>query len=74
MSDLLTRDEYKAIAADLSLPVNAWINGKFMRPKSGKTMASLNPATGEVLGAIANDSCYGLQASLYTSNVTTAWT
>ena len=49
MSDLLTHDEYKAIAAELSLPVNAYVNGKFMKPKSGKTMDSLNPATGELL-------------------------
>jgi gamma-glutamyl-gamma-aminobutyraldehyde dehydrogenase len=53
MSDLLTHDEYKAIAADLSLPVNAYVNGKFMKPKSGKTMDSTNPATGELLGKVA---------------------
>ena len=53
MSDLLTHEEYKAIAADLSLPVNAYVNGKFMEPKSGKTMDTMNPATSEVLGKVA---------------------
>ena len=53
MSDLLTHEEYKAIAADLSLPVNAFINGKFTAPKSGNTMDSLNPATGALLGKVA---------------------
>jgi gamma-glutamyl-gamma-aminobutyraldehyde dehydrogenase len=53
MSDLLTHDEYKAIAADLSLPVNAYVNGKFMKPKSGKTMDTTNPATGDLLGKVA---------------------
>jgi len=53
MSDLLTHEEYKAIAADLSLPVNAFINGKFTASKSGNTMDSLNPATGVLLGKVA---------------------
>jgi gamma-glutamyl-gamma-aminobutyraldehyde dehydrogenase len=53
MSDLLTHEEYQAIAAELSLPVNAWINGKFTAPKSGKTMDSINPATGALLGKVA---------------------
>ncbi len=53
MPDLLTFEEYRAIAADISLPVNAYINGKFMRPKSGQTMDSINPATGSVLGKVA---------------------
>jgi gamma-glutamyl-gamma-aminobutyraldehyde dehydrogenase len=53
MPDLLTHEEYKAIAADLSLPLNAYVNGKFARPLSGKTMDTINPATGESLGMMA---------------------
>ena len=53
MPDLLTHKEYRAIAAELSLPVNAYINGKFAASRSGKTMDSINPATGAVLGKVA---------------------
>ncbi len=53
MPSLLTHEEYRAIAADLSLPVNAWINGKFAAPISGKTMDTVDPATGRVLGRMA---------------------
>jgi gamma-glutamyl-gamma-aminobutyraldehyde dehydrogenase len=53
MSTLLTCKEYQAIAASLSLPANAFVNGKFMKPRSRRTMESLNPATGEVLTEVA---------------------
>ena len=53
MPDLLTHDEYKAIAASLTFPVNAFIDGKFQAPRSGKTLETTNPATGEVLAQIA---------------------
>jgi gamma-glutamyl-gamma-aminobutyraldehyde dehydrogenase len=53
MPDLLTYEEYKAIAADLALPTNAYINGKFGVPRSGKTMDSVNPATGKILAQMA---------------------
>jgi len=53
MPNLLTHEEYKAIAADLSLPGNAYINGKFAAAKSGATMDTINPATGKVLGKVA---------------------
>ena len=49
MSDLLTLDEYKAIAQSLTLPSSAFIDGKFQVSKSGKSFASVNPATGETL-------------------------
>ncbi|MEM0944822.1 MAG: aldehyde dehydrogenase [Pseudomonadota bacterium] len=52
MMDLLTRDEYGAIAAGLSLPRAAFIDGKY-RPGTGGALATLNPATGEVLAEIA---------------------
>ncbi|SRR6056297_711487 len=54
MSNLLTHEEYQAIARDLTLPLNAYINGKFTAPKSGNRMDTVNPATGEHLGAMAN--------------------
>lgn len=53
MPTLLTHEEYNAIAADLSLPLNAYVNGKFSKPRSGKTMDTVNPATGQSLGKMA---------------------
>ncbi|BBU57709.1 hypothetical protein KU6B_39740 [Mameliella alba] len=53
MSDLLTREEYKAIAAGLTLPVQAFVDGSFRPAQSGKTLDSVNPATGAVLAQVA---------------------
>ncbi|WP_421904908.1 aldehyde dehydrogenase [Mameliella sp.] len=53
MSDLLTREEYKAIAAGLTLPTQAFVDGSFRPAQSGKTFDSTNPATGEVLAKVA---------------------
>ena len=53
MSDLLTRDEYQAIAEDIDFPCNAHIHGKFTGARSGETFASINPATGLELAQIA---------------------
>lgn len=53
MSDLLTRDEYEAIARDLDYPGNAFIDGHFVPARSGGTFDTINPATGEVLNRIA---------------------
>lgn len=53
MSDLLTTEEYKAIAADLSLPNQAFVDGSFRPAKSGATFKTTNPATGEVLAEIS---------------------
>jgi gamma-glutamyl-gamma-aminobutyraldehyde dehydrogenase len=53
MSDLLTTEEYKAIAAGLILPTQAFIDGSFRPAKSGKTFDTINPATGEVLAKVA---------------------
>ena len=52
MSDLLTREEYAAIAADLNPPRAPFMDGKF-RKGSGKVLATSNPATGEVIAEIA---------------------
>ena len=49
MSELLTLDEYRAIAQSLTLPSSAFIDGKFQVSKSGESFATINPATGETL-------------------------
>jgi gamma-glutamyl-gamma-aminobutyraldehyde dehydrogenase len=53
MAELLTRDEYAAIAAELSLPGDAYIDGAYRPAQSGRTIDTMNPATGERLGSIA---------------------
>ncbi|MGB5869897.1 MAG: aldehyde dehydrogenase [Albidovulum sp.] len=53
MSDLLTTEEYKAIAAGLTPPTQAFIDGAFRPAKSGKTFDTVNPATGKVLARVA---------------------
>ncbi|MFD1383887.1 aldehyde dehydrogenase [Rhodanobacter aciditrophus] len=53
MSNVLTEQEYQAIASPLTFPTMAFIDGKFRPAKSEKTFASLNPATGEHLADIA---------------------
>ena len=50
---LLTHDEYKAIAAGLTFPTQAFIDGKFCPAKSGKTYDTVNPATGTVLAQVS---------------------
>ena len=53
MSDLLTVEEYKAIAAELSPPTQAFVDGSFRAAQSGKTFDSVNPATGQVFAQVA---------------------
>ena len=53
MSELLTRQEYQAIADDLTLPTTSFIDGSFRASQSGKTFPSINPATGSDLAQIA---------------------
>ena len=53
MSDLLTADEYRAIAAGLNFPTQAFVDGSFRPAKSGKTFDSVNPATGDALAKVA---------------------
>ncbi len=50
---LLTHAEYQAIAGQLSLPCNAFIDGKFQPAKSKKRFVSINPATGKTIAEIA---------------------
>ncbi len=52
MSDLLTREEYGAIASSLDLPRAPFIDGKF-RAGQGAAMVVLDPATGQTLTEIA---------------------
>ncbi len=52
MTDLLTRAEYAAIAAEIDLPSTPFIDGKF-RKGSGPMMPTTNPATGDVLTQIS---------------------
>ncbi len=54
MHEPLTAAEYKAIAANVQLPSNAFIDGAFRPANSGKTFKTTNPATGEVLAEIAS--------------------
>lgn len=53
MHEPLTAAEYRAIAADLRLPTNAFIDGAFRPAVSGKTFKTVNPATGKVLAEVA---------------------
>ena len=53
MSDLLTREEYGAIAKELTLPVNAFVDGSFRPAQSGATFETVNPATGTKLADVA---------------------
>ena len=50
---LLTHEEYKAIAAGLTYPTTAFIDGAFRPAISGKTFDTVNPATGAVLASVA---------------------
>ncbi|WP_370268878.1 aldehyde dehydrogenase family protein, partial [Nioella sp.] len=51
--NLLTRDEYKALAAEMDFPNAAYIDGAYRPAISGKTFATVNPATGETLADVA---------------------
>jgi gamma-glutamyl-gamma-aminobutyraldehyde dehydrogenase len=53
MSELLTHDEYRAIAAGLTPATTAFVDGSFRRANSGATFDSVNPATGDVLATVA---------------------
>lgn len=52
MSELLTREDYAAIAADLDLPKAPFIDGRY-QAGHGKPLSTINPATGEPLCEIA---------------------
>lgn len=52
MTDLLTKAEYAAIAASLTPPTTAFIDGRFCAGHGAK-MPTLNPATGDVIATIS---------------------
>tara|TARA_B110000008_G_C16964938_1_gene561581 strand:- start:609 stop:2102 length:1494 start_codon:yes stop_codon:yes gene_type:complete len=52
--NLLTTDEYRAIARGLSLPTGAWIDGGYRPAISGATFETVNPATGDTLAQVAD--------------------
>ncbi|WP_419907502.1 aldehyde dehydrogenase [Hoeflea sp.] len=61
MSELLTRDEYGAIAAGLDFPRSPFIDGRF-HTAGGDEFATINPATGETICMIG--ACTGEDVDL----------
>lgn len=53
MSELLTLEEYKSIAAALNPAAMSFIDGAFRPALSGNTFETVNPATGELLANVA---------------------
>lgn len=53
MSDLLTAQDYADLAKNSVLPTQAFIDGAYRPSASGRTFATINPATGETLAHIA---------------------
>ena len=53
MSDLLSADEYKALAQTMEIGGNAFIGGVARPAISGETFPSVNPATGDTLAQVA---------------------
>ena len=60
--DLLTKEEYEAIAEDMAFATMAFIDGGYRPAISGKTFETLNPATGEKLADVA--ACAGEDVDL----------
>lgn len=53
MSAARTLNDYIALANKIAMPNRAFIDGRFVDAQSGNTLATTNPATGEVLAHIA---------------------
>ena len=70
MTDLLTREEYAALAAKIGFPRAAFIDGKF-KPGSGAKLKTYNPATGETITEIA--ACNGDDVDLAASRAREAF-
>ena len=51
--ELLTKEEYTSLAAELDFPTAAFVDGAYRPAASGKTFATANPATGAKLADIA---------------------
>jgi gamma-glutamyl-gamma-aminobutyraldehyde dehydrogenase len=50
---MLSHEEYRALANNLTLPTQSFVNGRYQPAQSGKTMPTINPATGAVLAQVA---------------------
>lgn len=53
MADLLSKEQYRELAAKLEFRHQAFINGQFCPSRSGKTFTTTNPATDQVLTEIS---------------------
>lgn len=53
MTQLLTAEEYAAIAKKIEFPTQAFIDGSFRPSSSGETFETIDPATGKVLAKVA---------------------
>ena len=53
MADLLSKQQYAALAAELQLRTQAFIDGEFRDAISGNTFVTTNPATGKQLAEVA---------------------
>ena len=53
MTELLSKEGYAAIAADLQLRTQAFIDGQFRDAQSGRTFVTTNPATGQQMAEVA---------------------
>jgi len=53
MTELLSKEGYAAIAADLQLRTQAFIDGQFRDAISSRTFVTTNPATGQQLAEVA---------------------
>ncbi len=54
MSALLTTDEYRELASQMTFPDRAFIDGEYRPARSGATFTTRNPATGTVLGEVSD--------------------
>lgn len=67
--DMLTGEEYRAIAGGLDLSTGAFIDGSFRPTLSGDTFASVNPATGAELAQIAACGAAGVDLAVSKARV-----
>ena len=67
MTDLLSKEEYVAIAGNIKFPILPFINGQYQKPAAGNMMVTINPATGETLAHVyacdSTDVDYAVQVS-----------
>ena len=64
MTTSRTARDYHAIAAKLSIPSQAFIDGKCVPARSGRTFENVNPATGEILGTVAHCDAADIDAAV----------